>query len=492
MQCKNAALPVRRAMVAQQHISEIAKNPIPLPIAFHKNPHYSYFIQIIRKKECKAMADREHGMIAVSALACKDCGAPMYPDMTKGGMSCAYCGHFVRFAPTDEDFTPQMTFRHQPLQFVDGFLKLGHVAIMDKDALKPPPPMERKMRRTRLEEKIRAYDAAALDAINDDAYFEMNCPHCGKKLTSRLTDNIFTCPYCSQKFGDFDRLSTGEFDATLIVGRKYNFFGKCLPFHLHREEAAQAVASLRRRYPNDFADDNIEERAKEELIAAYVPVQLADFRWKMQVKSERGTFWFYQECLDWAWTRTLMFDAYLFDELAPWDYGEISILKPAYLEGNVRLFASQNIGEWQAAIPSFILQKKTPARLKTAFGLEQCELLQVSRDLRKHKFAFLLLPIYYLDCKKDAKENDRQTRVMVNGQTGKTAALVLAEGKDDLIRAIEPTSPYVFTKGGERTMFSPPMPVKYIKQPFLHQRLRIEDALEKASGIGGFFSKLFG
>ncbi len=435
------------------------------------------------------MADRQHGKITISALACKDCGAPMYPDMPKGGMSCAYCGHFVPFAPTDEDFTPRITFRHQPLEMVGGFLKLGHVAIMDKEALNPPPSAEQKIRRTRLDEKIRACDADALDAINDEAYIDMNCPHCGKKLTANLTDNIFTCPYCGQKFGDYDQLSTGDFDATLIVGRKYNFYGKCLPFHLHREEATQAVASLRRRYADDFADDNIEARAKEELIAAYVPVQLADYRWKMQVKSERGTFWFYQECLNWTWTRTLMFDAYLLDELAPWDYSELSILKPAYLEGNVRLFASQNIGEWQRTIPNYILQKKTPARLKAAFGLEQCEPLQVSRDLRKHKFAFLLLPIYFLDCKKDAGENDKQIRVMVNGQTGKAAALILENGKDDLFRAIEPATSYVFAKGGERTILSPPMPVKYIKSPFLHERMDIEDAFEKNSG--GFFAKLF-
>ena len=436
------------------------------------------------------MADRQQGKILISVLACKDCGAPMYPDMPKGGMSCAYCGHFVPFAPTDEDFTPRITFRHQPLETVGGFLKLGHVAIMDKEALNPPPSAEQKIRRTRLDEKIRACDADALDAINDEAYIDMNCPHCGKKLTANLTDNIFTCPYCGQKFGDYDQLSTGDFDATLIVGRKYNFYGKCLPFHLHREEATQAVASLRRRYADDFADDNIEARAKEELIAAYVPVQLADYRWKMQVKSERGTFWFYQECLNWTWTRTLMFDAYLLDELAPWDYSELSILKPAYLEGNVRLFASQNIGEWQRTIPNYILQKKTPARLKAAFGIEQCEPLQVSRDLRKHKFAFLLLPIYFLDCKKDAGENDKQIRVMVNGQTGKAAALILENGENDLFRAIEPATSYVFAKGGERTILSPPMPVKYIKSPFLHERMDIEDAFEKNSG--GLFAKLFG
>ena len=54
------------------------------------------------------------GKVAVSALACKDCGAPMYPDMAKGGMSCAYCGHFVRFAPTDEDFKKVLEELHLP------------------------------------------------------------------------------------------------------------------------------------------------------------------------------------------------------------------------------------------------------------------------------------------------------------------------------------------------------------------------------------------
>ena len=88
------------------------------------------------------MADREHGKITVSVLACMKCGAPMYPDMTKGGMSCAYCGHLVPFAHTGEDFEPRMTYRHQPIEIIDGYLKLGHVAIMGRDTLNPPPPAD--------------------------------------------------------------------------------------------------------------------------------------------------------------------------------------------------------------------------------------------------------------------------------------------------------------------------------------------------------------
>ena len=63
---------------------------------------------------------------------------------------------------------------------------------------------------------------------------------------------------------------------------------------------------------------------------------------------------------------------------------------------------------------------------------------------------------------------------------------------EDVIRAIEPATPHVFNAHGERTMTSPPIPVKYVKQPFLHEKLRIEDAFEKKGGVGGFFSKLFG
>lgn len=81
---------------------------------------------------------------------------------------------------------------------------------------------------------------------------------------------------------------------------------------------------------------------------------------------------------------------------------------------------------------------------------------------------------------------------MVNGQTGKAAALVLDDSAGDFIRTMEPATPHVFAKGGERTMMSPPMPVKYVKPPFLHERLCIEDAFEKKGGVGGFFSKLFG
>ena len=430
------------------------------------------------------MADRERGKIKISALACSKCGAPMYPDMKQNGMSCLYCGNFHLFAETDADFTKGIRFRHQPVEVVDGLMKLGHVAIMEKAAPKPPPAAFEERRKAPVDEKIAARDAEAFAAMRDEAYFEMNCPHCGNPLKARLTDNIFSCPSCGQKFGDFDLLSTGDFDARLVVGRAYNLFGKCLPFRVSREDAAARAESLARRYGAELGGDPVGARARERLTAAYVPVQLADFRWKMEIKCEKGTFWYYQECLDWAWPRSLMYDMFLLDEVAPFDYAEMGILKPAYLEGNVRLIASENLGPWQAALPDWLLLRKTPERLRAAFGIENAEILQISRDLRKHQYGLLLLPIYFLD-----GDGAHTTRVMVNGQTGKAAALVQKSGTENIL-ALEPSG--TMRLSAERTMLSPPAPVRYVKQPFLHERLRFEDALEKPKGIGGFFSKLFG
>ena len=53
--------------------------------------------------------------LSISALTCHKCGAPMYPDMKKGGFSCLYCDTFRPFAVTDEDFAPAVKFRHQPV-----------------------------------------------------------------------------------------------------------------------------------------------------------------------------------------------------------------------------------------------------------------------------------------------------------------------------------------------------------------------------------------
>lgn len=403
---------------------------------------------------------------AISALACKKCGAPMYPDMKQGGFICLYCNSFRPFAITDEDFAPAVKFRHQPVKIVEGMLKLGHVAIENKGALDPPPREERWKRLLPIELKLMARDAKAYKALCDESYYELNCPYCGNHLTALVTESIFTCPCCNQKFGEQDSMAAGKYDERLVVGRKLNLYSKCLPFNVSRTKAQAKLERILKEFIKDI------RWVSQKLTAAYVPVQLADLRWKMKAECERGSFWYYQECLDWAWPHSIIYDIFLLDELAPWDYGELTALKPAYLEGKVQLLAAENLGDWQAKIPNWILQRTAPRRLRNAFDVKKIKLCWVSRDLRKHNYGLVLLPIYTIEY---VSENEGAVRVMVNGQTGK-AAMQMVTVEREFTRVTEPEKEYL--RSPERTILSPPIPVRYVKPPFLHERLTFPESLE--------------
>ncbi len=403
--------------------------------------------------------------VVISVLACSKCGAPMYPDMKQGGFTCLYCDSFRSFAVTDEDFSPAVKFRHQPIKIVDGLLKLGHVAIEDKNALEPPPQEERFKRLLPIDSKLLSKDAEAFRALHDENYYELDCPHCGYHLTSPVTGGIFTCPYCTQKFGEKEHIAIGKYDERLVLGRKLNLYSKCLPFAVTRSEAEARTDEILKDYVKDM------KNAEKELTAAYIPVQLADLRWKMKVVCERGTFWYYQECIDWAWPRSIIYDIFLLDELSPWDYGELVPLKPAYIEGKVQLLASENLGEWQAKIPNWVLQRNSPERLRKAFGINEIELCWISRDIRKHNYGLVLLPVYAMEI---TLEKGIFLRLMINGQTEK-AALQIASLETEFTRIIEPRKKRPLSP--ESTILSPPIPIISVKSPFLHQRISFSEAL---------------
>ena len=411
----------------------------------------------------------ENKQVLISALACGTCGAPMYPDMKAGGFRCLYCDNFRPFAVTFEDFAPEVKFRHKPVEIVEGMLKLGHVAIEGKDALEPPPKDERAKRLQPPDLKILLKDQEAYRAMHDKRCYEITCPFCGQHLRSLQVEGIFTCPYCNQKFGEREQVASGKFDERLVVGRKLNLYSKCLPFALPRKEALGRLQDLARQFPEDLGHvpaEKLKQLAEREMAAAYIPVQLADLRWKMKVDCEYGSFDYYQECLNWAWPRSITYDIYLLDELWPWDYGELVTLKPAYFEDNVQLLASENLGEWQRKIPDWVLQRVAPMRLRRAFGIEEIKLRWVSRDLRQHKYGLVLLPIYYLEFRPEGA--DRLARIMINGQTGKAALQVIAKGAE-FTRLLEPAKKMPMSP--ESTILSPPIPVRYVKSPFLHERL---------------------
>nr|WP_317286243.1 hypothetical protein [uncultured Parolsenella sp.] len=66
------------------------------------------------------------------AIKCQNCGGPMYSHQAKRSFECAYCGTVLPWAPGAGDPTSALGIRHQPLQVVDGLLKLTHVSQLER------------------------------------------------------------------------------------------------------------------------------------------------------------------------------------------------------------------------------------------------------------------------------------------------------------------------------------------------------------------------
>lgn len=65
------------------------------------------------------------------AIKCRNCGGPMYSHQQTRSFDCAYCGASTPWAEGGPEPAPAMGIRHQPLQVVDGLLKLTHVSQLE-------------------------------------------------------------------------------------------------------------------------------------------------------------------------------------------------------------------------------------------------------------------------------------------------------------------------------------------------------------------------
>ena len=63
----------------------------------------------------------------VRAIQCRSCGGAMYSDQKTASYVCAFCGSSVPWREEAEFWASPITFRHKPVQVIDGAMKLGHV-----------------------------------------------------------------------------------------------------------------------------------------------------------------------------------------------------------------------------------------------------------------------------------------------------------------------------------------------------------------------------
>ena len=410
----------------------------------------------------------------VKVIKCKKCGAPSYAEQSLEGFTCPYCKDYIPWAITQGHYAPKMVFRHRPIPIVDGLLKLTHVGLPERSPGDPRLTDEMSLRTCSMDNNLLKLDSTAFKYWTGKEMLMIPCSQCGATITGYSTQSILICDYCKNKVMDTEVFSSGNY-RNEVFGYDSNMYNLALPYAISFEQAKRQILNLVADYPDDFSNQDISRRIDADLHALYLPYSLEDVSLKATVRTNRGTLTFYHERINWALPSFSLFDIYLLNELHPWDFGKMAPFAPAFLENDVRVFAPQN-NEARTTALKRMLWRDTPSLISSAFGLERVELLTWDYNFRRHKYAYFNLPIWFLDKRKEDGDADLQTRVAINGQTGKAAALFLQNGKKDFVRVREANSHIEMSD--ESTIFSPPIPIEYVKSPFLFKTLTLDEALK--------------
>ena len=416
----------------------------------------------------------------VRAIQCRSCGGAMYSDQKTASYVCAFCGSSVPWREEAEFWVSPITFRHKPVQVIDGAMKLGHVEVMSAVTPHNARVLSQKYRQNSIADKLALWDDTTVAAFAGVTQLAFVCPFCGGEFTGESTQHFFTCSYCNNTFEDEQFVRPGGYRREFIMGvGAENVPTRAIPFVITMTQAQNAVRMLAQQFPQEFANQDIERRIRTEMTAVYIPFSLADLSVKMAVRSERGDFEAYEEIVNWACPDTTLYDIHLLDRLDPWDFGAVTPFDPAFAEGVFRIAAVANNAS-RADVIDNLLAERLASDLKDSFALTKAKLLLWGRDFRRHKNATFLLPVYYLDRRVEDGEKARQVRIAVNGQTGSAAALFYQYGREERYVTRAPSHPKAMST--EHTVRTPPTAVRRVGSPFLHRTIPLEAALQKSFG----------
>ena len=416
----------------------------------------------------------------VRAIQCRSCGGAMYSDQKTASYVCAFCGSSVPWREEAEFWVSPITFRHKPVQVIDGAMKLGHVEVMSAVDPHDARVLSQKYRQNSIADKLALWDDMTVAAFAGVTQLAFVCPFCGGEFTGESTQHFFTCSYCNNTFEDEQLVRPGGYRREFIMGvGAENVPTRAIPFVITMTQAQNAARMLAQQFPQEFANQDIERRIRTEMTAVYIPFSLADLSVKMAVRSERGDFEAYEEIVNWACPDTTLYDIHLLDRLDPWDFGAVTPFDPAFAEGVFRIAAVANNAS-RADVIDNLLAERLASDLKDSFALTKAKLLLWGRDFRRHKNATFLLPVYYLDRRVEDGEKARQVRIAVNGQTGSAATLFYQYGREERYVTRAPSHPKAMST--EHTVRTPPTAVRRVGSPFLHRTIPLEAALQKSFG----------
>ena len=129
----------------------------------------------------------------VRAIQCRSCGGTMNSDQKAAAYICAFCGTSVPWTNAQVFWASPISFRHKPVQIIDGAMKLGHVEVMTGVDPHNERVLSQKYRQNSVASKLERWDDTTAEAFAGVCQFTFVCPFCGGKFTGESTQHFFTC-----------------------------------------------------------------------------------------------------------------------------------------------------------------------------------------------------------------------------------------------------------------------------------------------------------
>lgn len=405
----------------------------------------------------------------------------MYPDFTKGGFSCRFCGGFSSWGADVSEESFHSSRVHKSIPMVEGDFDVSSFsrAFARKEGKAP----EMAYWNGNYSEagsigRELGYDAEAWNRWQYRELITAQCSSCGATISGLAQLNLFKCDYCRTVTAVEDVLGS-DFEKISIIGHD-DIPVYAIPFRLTSDEAKESILRLLEDNFEALEDQNIPERLekRKRLRAMYLPYEICDFGALTLLDCDRGTVHLYQEVINMATPLSLLYAPQLINHLTPWDFSETVPFRPSYLEDAIRLIGieMEDYEEvnytrrrlFEGAVLDYA--KEEDSLLISEHRLETIwQRNYVSPSFR------VMLPVFYLPELGGLRLN---YTIAVNGQTGRASGMITDRYYSDGAKNISTdTDSGMFTLSNEVQIASPFMPV--IKNPLaeeLYQPVSYEQA----------------
>lgn len=397
---------------------------------------------------------------AVNILKCSRCGGAMVPDQKSHSYFCPFCRNTSEFSDDNFYKQPPIKYRHREKEIKGKAFSVLHTVPLTKAHHENVGWLRKSNRLLDIDSKLEKinYNNSGETGYATAEEVTFLCPNCNGIVTGEVSQNFFDCPHCRNKIAK-ESINHESYNIRHILGRVgiKNIPGKALPFAISKQEASSSLINFIHNNSLPFDISALDSYISEAIQANYLPFSLIDTC--IQANVSKFPFYketYYQEFINWSCPECVLFDPFVTDRLAPWDFSVEQSFDPKMVDGDIRIASISNLLDRSDLMDSLLYSRMVQDIYKKDAKKVTIDLW--GRDYHPHH-QYILLPIYWIDVK---GFDGKYFTAAVNGQTGKPVIQVLyADKKEDML--IEGKPIYWNNFSSDSSMVNMPAKIKLVK-----------------------------